>query len=339
MKTTGDKVPAIKGRDKTRPAATVPAHRSLAGWIQAAENEQPPIANRKGGVLHVYSEHAKSFLPALKSPNIPATKPENQIATSERIRIQLEKLWADIEFWEMVYFSDKHPSAPDIKKCEDRLDYWRRTSSYGADEVRLNWHIESKHGLSLPNFSPENWKELVSAKGERAKLFEIICRQEWRWLHDQLTIISERVKGELVAKGFKSLVDEYFNNSRFKLTQLLASQNFSCNALKGIKAMTERLGGDVDWCLKNEGKIPPAEVRNPVGAESSIERTRTIEELAQLIRAAPFDSNGDIAKKYCKKAKDKGRTAHKESMRIETAKARKLALYRDGIKVKFHKRK
>jgi len=182
VKIEGDNTRAKKRHNKLLRHDAAPAGRSLADWIRDAESERPEGDRRKKGVVHVYSDLAERCLPALKS--IIPNESNGQSSTSERIRDELDKLWVDIEFWRLVSNSHKLPSKSEIAKCSDRVEKWKLISSRGADGVLLRWHIESKHGLFLPEFPPEVWKELVTAKMERTKLFEIFCQQEWRWLRD-----------------------------------------------------------------------------------------------------------------------------------------------------------
>ncbi len=256
---------------------------------------------------------ARGASPALEPPA--PTQSDCQPSTPERIRNQLDLLWADIAFWRLV-----------------------ASSSNDEDGHRLRHHIVSEHGLSLPLFPPGLWKRLVTANEERSKLFEIFSRQEWRWLRKESTDASERVECELRVKGLNNLFEEYLRNyaSRLEMTRSMASREFSRAALEAIRFLARRLSKDAKWCRDNKGKVPPDKVRRMRGKIPDVERARLIESLAALVQKSPSETDYSIAQLYLKKNPTAGEKRYEETLRKLAGKAKQLVAIREGIGVTRH---
>jgi len=297
--TQGENNGREQSRDKTLPSVAPSARRSLDDWIQYTEAEGLPEVRTKDGVVHVYSEYAKRTMPTVQAPT--QTASDDQPLKCVRIRNQFQILWADVEFWKQVV----------SKKVE---------------AVPLLWFIQANHGLCLPDYSPQTWKELVKKRAKRENLIDILCQQEWHWLGEQATLDSERVMGELKNKWFKTLLDKYFDLPRTELTRTIASHEFSKAALEAIKAMASRLAEDVDWCLENPGKIPVETPRQSRGRPPDLIVIRRIERLVELRREQPQLSDVAAMRTYTKGKED-------DAVRKSAAVARELLRFREGIAV------
>ena len=162
-------------------SATVTDDSGIADLIRTAENERPPDDRSEDHRYpFIYCDFGKEPLPALKPVVI--AESNDQPSTSERIRALLRLLWADVEFWKLVFFTGKPHSKSEGMKPTGIVEAWRGASLDLADKATLSWYVELKYLLLLPQYPARVWKALVTATAERTKLFEILCHQEWRWL-------------------------------------------------------------------------------------------------------------------------------------------------------------
>lgn len=313
MPTNGKNTRANKRHNKTPGGGAPQAERSLADWIRDAENAQPPVGPRTAEPAHILGKMGRIATLALGSPA--PTQSNSQPSTSERIRNQLDLLWADIVFWKLI-----------------------ASSSHDEDGHRLRRYVIDEHGLSLPLYPPGLWKRWVPAKEERSKLFGIFSHQEWRWLRMKSTDYSERVECELWVKGLNHLFEEYLRNyaSRLEMTRSMASREFSRDALEGIMFLGRCLSKDAKWCRDNKRKIPPDKVRRIRGKLPKVERARLIESLAALIQKSPSETDHKIAQLCLEKNPTEGKERDKETLRKLVGEAKRLVAFREGLAVVHH---
>jgi hypothetical protein len=254
-------------------------------------------------------------LPVLTPQDWPSDPDDGKIKIGSRVFTSpyvidlCRSFWADPELWQII-----------ARRSSGRL---------------IARYVKKTYGLVVPSMPRKIWQALASNEAVRGSFFDKLALQTWRILSPTPELYSAKVRGELERKHLEKLLRKYLTNSGLDHKALMASQLFSETALSAIKDIAGRMIEDADWCLKNKNKIPPTVVRNRVGSRWVPEHAAIIEDLVQMLKESPQDSNGQIAKSYCERTKYKG----SDTIRIFAAIARKLAWHRDGIKVKFHKRK
>jgi hypothetical protein len=251
---------------------------------------------------HIHRKFLKSQFPSL--PDEPTPR--------ERLSDLLPVLWADHRLW--WFLSRKPPEKPILK---------------GAVFAYL---LLKFYGLHIP-FSDSFWLEL---RGQAPKWNHLQFLMPWlaeRFFYpgpasskDELsesedTLLNETLLGKLL--------ERYVKNPQRDWRPLLSSMNFPVRVLRRIAQATANLSEDARWCQEHPGQLASGRAPKVGHRIRSLADVRTIEIMVEAVRQNPQTSDYELAKKCLGRIEAGDRKLAKD--------AKKLAMYRDSIPVKFHK--
>ena len=239
---------------------------TLAEWVAHLRGETSPLNKALRRRLKRVGFRARQDAVAVLPANTNLSDAPNP---SDQIREQLEILWADVEFWELVA-ADK-------------------------DEAALFSYVFTEHSLLLPQMSASVWREAVPQRRLREALFALLERD-----HDCLEGFAVplgrlMIKLELRRKKFARIFEKYLTKPALDGTHMLASGDFSKGALEAIADAAARISKDAKWCLKNPTLIPgKAYQYNKAKKPKSLKFARQVEKLAARFVANEGATNREV---------------------------------------------
>lgn len=275
---------------------------TLAGWVAHLKGNSSPPNKKLWQRLKRAGFNVRRSVVSVRPANFNLPDAPNP---SDQIRQQLEILWADVEFWELVA-ADKETGA-------------------------LFSYVFRNHSLLLPQMSARVWREAVQQKRLREALFALLERD-----HDCLEGFGVplgrlMIRRELRRKKFAEIFEKYLTKPALDGKHMLASGDFSEGALQAIADAAHRITKDAKWCLKNPTHIPgKAYQYNKAKKPKSLKFARQVEKMAAAFAANEHATNSEVGL-------DENGTPDTTLQRY-AAYARRLVQLREGIAAPSHTR-
>jgi hypothetical protein len=246
--------------------------------------------------------------PFLQLESEPSIMPDGE-TMRQRLSRLLPTVWADAEFWKIVN------SGPDSL----------------AKYIAVTDHLRMRYLLDV-RFYPGVWRKLVNRPMQRAYLFGIMVFAAQHYFHVENA--DPEFKGAFLDDKFSDeelgrLVKHYAYFPYDDPRSNLASRLLPENALKGLRLAIGKFRSDLDWIIKNPGKIHARRAPTPRHKPASSTNVPHLEQMIELLRGEPGLSDYQLSLKHFGDAVDVHRKLAKQ--------AKAVARFREGISVKQHR--